>query len=128
MMPMAAPPPVPAGPTSNVPNISTPSLKPMDEAKYRTWMRAIGHTPENGMAVSPNLTGHDYDYRGFFQKYGPVNVDSGQHLTDEFKLPNHPTFSVESKYATGPYARYAGSWQGDRFVPPQVALAHAAPR
>lgn len=81
-------------------------------------MQAIGHTAANGMAVTPDFTGTNYDYRGFFQKHGPVPVGEGQHLTDEFKLPNHPTFSVESKYATGPYRRGAGSWKGETFIPP----------
>lgn len=118
-MPPSFPVPVrPQGaPTSNVPGVQPTQLTPMDEAKYRTWMRAIGHTPEAGMAVTPDFTGKDYDYRGFYQKYGAPDISKGQHLTDEFKLPNHPTYSVESQYAQGPYKRSAGSWQGEKFVP-----------
>lgn len=51
-------------------------------------------------------SGVDYDYRGFYQKYGNLTPQATNgHLTDEFKLPNHPTFSIESKYYNGqPYA------------------------
>ena len=51
-------------------------------------------------------SGVDYDYRGFYQKYGDLTPQATNgHLTDEFKLPNHPTFSIESRYYTGqPYA------------------------
>ncbi len=40
----------------------------------------------------------DYDYDGYIAKYGVPDQSKGQHLTDEFKLPNHITFSKESKY------------------------------
>lgn len=47
-------------------------------------------------------SGVDYDYRGFYKKYGNLTPQATNgHLTDEFKLPNHPTFSIESKYYTG---------------------------
>lgn len=108
-------------PTSNVPPVQPTQLTPTDEAKYRLWMRAIGHTKEAGMNVTPEFTGTDYDYRGFFSKYGTPDLQKGQHLTDEFKLPNHPTFSTESLYATGPYKASAGSWNGDLFEPPATA-------
>jgi hypothetical protein len=41
----------------------------------------------------------DYDLRGFYNENPNFNPsDPNQHLTDKFKLPNHPTFSNESKY------------------------------
>jgi hypothetical protein len=92
------------------------SLSKEQEAAYRAWMTKIGHTKAAGYKVDENGNGTDYDYRGFFQKYGPVDVAQGQHLTDEFKLPNHPTFSNESIYATGQNAARAGHWNGDTFV------------
>jgi hypothetical protein len=42
----------------------------------------------------------DYDMDGYVAKYGQPDQSKGQHLTDEFKLPNHITFSDESKYST----------------------------
>lgn len=41
----------------------------------------------------------DYDMAGYVAKYGKPDQSKGQHLTDEFKLPNHITFSVDSKYS-----------------------------
>lgn len=85
-------------------------------------MNAIGHTREAGYAVDPNFTGNDYDYRGYFAKYGPVQLGEGQHLTDEFKMPSHPTFSNESQYGQPgtPGAPYAGSWKGEEYTPSLV--------
>ena len=88
-----------------------------DEAAYRDWMRAIGHTKEAGYFVDDNFNGTNYDYRGYFKKYGPVLLSEGQHLTDEFKLPSHPTFSVESIYATGENKKKAGRWEGETYIP-----------
>jgi hypothetical protein len=41
---------------------------------------------------------NDYDLKGYFDKYGPVKIQGEQHLTNEFKKPNHVTFSNESIY------------------------------
>lgn len=51
-------------------------------------------------------SGVDYDLRGFYNKYGTLMPTSANgHLTDEFKKPIHPTFSIESRYYDGqPYA------------------------
>ena len=59
-----------------------------------------------------NDSGIDYDYRGFFKKYGNLNPQATNgHLTDEYKKPNHPTFSIESNYYTG--QPYAVNWNSD---------------
>ena len=41
----------------------------------------------------------DYDLRGAWLK-DPKSIGGKGHLTDEFKKPNHPTFSRDSKYST----------------------------
>lgn len=97
-------------------------LPPAQEAAYREWMVRIGHTPARGMAVDKNFTGTDYDYRGYFAKYGNTPLGGGRHLTDEFKLPNHETFSVESRYARGRDRAKAGHWDGDTYIPPTTNL------
>jgi len=51
------------------------------------------------IAPLPTKENPDYDYAGYIAKYGVPDQSKGQHLTDEFKLPNHPTFSNESKYS-----------------------------
>lgn len=107
------------------------------EQDYRGWLNTIGMTKKAGFAVDDDYTGKDYDLRGFYDKYGPVNVNvkGGQHFTDEFKLPNHETFSVESRYAVGDNAKKAGHWNGDTYVPPGApptsdvgGLTYGAPR
>jgi hypothetical protein len=44
--------------------------------------------------------GTGYDLEGYIGKNGIPDQSKGQHLTDEFKLPNHITFSTQSKYST----------------------------
>ena len=53
-----------------------------------------------------NDSGYDYDYKGYWKQYGGFDTNAANgHLTDEFKKPNHPTFSIESNYYNGqPYA------------------------
>jgi hypothetical protein len=57
----------------------------------------------------------DYDYAGYTAKYGPPDQSGGQHLTDEFKRPNHITFSNESIYNSpgaegGRWKQEGGKW------------------
>lgn len=72
-------------------------LNPEDEAKFRAW------------AEAKNKVGdlEDYDLRGFYNS-GQAFADNG-HATDEFKKPNHPTFSDQSKYH-GVDGFYGGNW------------------
>jgi hypothetical protein len=101
-------------------NLQRTTLPADQEKAYRAWLAKIGMTREAGYNIDENFTGRDYDLRGFFKKYGPVdvNVRGGQHFTDEFKLPNHETFSDQSMYATGPARALAGHWEGDKYIPP----------
>lgn len=91
------------------------ALEDGQEKLYRAWMDKIGMTPDKGMNVDADYTGRDYDMRGYFKKYGATEHADGQHFTDEFKLPNHETFSDQSIYATGEAARVAGTWEGDKY-------------
>lgn len=62
-------------------------------------------------------SGRDYDYRGFYKKYGNLTPQATNgHLTDEFKLPNHPTFSIESRYYTGQPNAVDWNAEGWRFA------------
>ena len=56
----------------------------------------------------PNKT--DYDYEGYVGAYGIPDQSKGQHLTDEFKLPNHITFSTGSRYSNP--QMQGGKWTG----------------
>lgn len=56
----------------------------------------------NKSQYRPWDTGYDYDLRGFYNQYGTLAPQATNgHLTDEYKYPSHPTFSVESKYYNG---------------------------
>lgn len=82
---------------------------PTEEMAYQKWKASL---PQNLQYEG------DYDLRGFYKQNPGFSVsDPTQHMTDEFKLPNHPTFSNESRYYTPATARMGGHWQGDVFVP-----------
>ena len=87
------------------------SLTREQEAKYQAW---------RSMLPKPLQYEGDYDLRGYWLDPNTVKDDikNGQHFTDTYKKPNHPTFSVESKYAVGDNIWKAGSWDGDKFTPP----------
>lgn len=72
------------------------------KAEYAEWAK-----------VNVTDSGHDYDYVGAFLAGEGRGKDPNGHLTDRWKKPNHPTFSTGSVYATGKYAKYAGTWQQD---------------
>lgn len=90
----------------------------MDEVK------AIQNT--NQVPAAYNIMNmSDYDTNGYVAKYGQPDQSKGQHLTDEFKLPNHTTFSDQSKYSSketpgGHWAKAKdGKWE---FAPTQYNL------
>ena len=91
--------------------------KPMEVPQYPM----ISQVPNNSLAgLVPRPL--DYDMQGYHNKYGYPSKTEGEHYTDEFKLPNHPTFSNESMYSQGNMK--GGSWQegkGDNynFIPSQ---------
>ena len=73
------------------------ALTTAQEAKYEAWVK--GNNNQN-RDMSGDV--YNYDLKGYWSKY--INGDSKQednangHLTDEFKKPNHPTFSDQSVY------------------------------
>lgn len=92
----------------------TTRLTPADEQSFQQWTRA------NKITGVDDPDSH-YDMRGFWQATGgaPHPPGSEQHFPDTFKQHGHPTFSVESKYSSGP--NDGGHWNGDTFVPPHEA-------
>ena len=74
-------------------------LTPQQEAAFAVWKQRM----------APNDSGEDYDLRGAF--LADAKHAANGHMTDQFKKPNHPTFSNQSQYA--PYApEQAGQWGG----------------
>src|SRR4051812_39929817 len=84
------------------------ALTPDEEAQFGKWKAKN----------APNDSGADYDLRGAFKAgLTPAGPEAGAnegHWPDTFKKPNHPTFSVESKYAK---FGNPGRWEGDTFIP-----------
>ena len=89
----------------------TSPLHPLKRVAFAEWKSMY----------APNDSGYDYDLQGAFN--AGVLPDKNGHWPDTFKKPNHPTFSIESKYAVGPYATRAGRWVGDAFIPAPVVRA-----
>lgn len=71
--------------------------------------------------VNPDYLSKDYDLQSAFQELPFKTMHDWQqnpeknHLPDTYKLPNHPTFSTESKYYKP--GMPAGYWKGDTYVP-----------
>lgn len=81
------------------------ALSPEDEASYQKWAKSSGHENDT----------YDYDMRGAW-KAGAGQNENG-HFTDQFKKPNHPTFSNESQYH-GVDGNEGGAWgkKGDAYT------------
>ena len=73
-------------------------LSPKEEVQFQAW------------AGDRLRDLYDYDLRGFW-KSGAAFAENG-HGADTFKKPNHPTFSVESKYS-GSEGKAGGRWAQD---------------
>mgnify|MGYP007012480998 CR=1 FL=1 len=64
--------------------------------------------------VNPQFMGPDYNLRAAYEELPFETMEAWRkdpntnHLPDTYKLPNHPTFSDESKYSQGPVI--GGSW------------------
>ncbi len=85
-------------------------LSPAEEAEFLAWKAK--HAPRD--------SGYDYDLRGAFKAKLTPGRDG--HWSDEFKKPNHPTFSNQSLYAEyGNPGTWAGKWDPKtRFYAPPV--------
>lgn len=95
-------------------------LSKEEQKEFDAW---IVEAKNNG-TIHPDDDGRDYDFKGFWKDM-IKNSDNGEeynantHFPDTYKKPNHETFSIESKYATGAMKKYAGSWDGDTYIPPK---------
>ncbi len=93
--------------------IDIPEPDENERSAFDAWLR------ENDVK-DPFHPDQHYDYVGSFRaREGRQKGVQDGHFTDRFKLPGHETFSNESQYARGPMARFAGSWNGDKFSPPK---------
>src|SRR5712692_8429662 len=82
-------------------------LSPEEEGQFQSWAQAQGRTKDL----------YNYDMRGWWKANQGGEVPAqGAHFTDEFKKPNHPTFSNESMYQ-GKDGFQGGSWGGTEAEP-----------
>jgi hypothetical protein len=89
------------------PAVNLTKLDPTEETSYNEWKSKLPTRLQSEV---------DYDLKGFWKEnknWSPENPNS--HMTDKFKLPNHPTFSNESQYYNPKTQKYGGSWQPTDF-------------
>jgi hypothetical protein len=87
-----------------------------DEMKFQKWKQKY----------APRDSDYDYDLRGAFKDNLKPDPKTG-HWDDKYKKPNHPTFSIYSKYAKD-RPDLAGTWDGDKYVPPKMRRGSGGPR
>ena len=95
-------------------------LTPDEQVEYNKYKAALGERGNDS----------DYDLQGYWLKYGRNEQPKaeGTHFTDEFKKPNHKTFSDQSIYdkekdKEGNELK-GGKWYGDTaYLPPASVLA-----
>lgn len=82
-------------------------LTPIEKIHYKLWLEAgFGNPRDIGV----------YDLQGYWKSgQWKNNTDPDNHGSDEFKKPNHPTFSAESKYSKqkGGSEYIGGVWRED---------------
>jgi hypothetical protein len=75
---------------------------------------------------------YDYDMRGWWSENKDKKLPGGgEHFTDKYKKPNHPTFSDESQYH-GKDGNEGGKWGGSEkeptFTPSKKMLEQTTPQ
>lgn len=101
-------------------------LQNFSDPAFNGWAKAFSESrakagQEGWEDIIYNLN-NDYDYKGFFDENKKeandlIYDDPNAHFTDKYKKPNHPTFSIESKYSTP--ENPGGHWVGDNYIKPK---------
>jgi hypothetical protein len=101
---------------SKIPSTSKTKLNPQEESGFSEWYTKTSNNL--GLDTNPDSPQQLYDYRGYFKEFGNVDMQRGQHFTDTYKLPGHPTFSIESKYYTPGMENNikVGRWEGEKYI------------
>ncbi|MDO9528023.1 MAG: hypothetical protein Q7J27_02565 [Syntrophales bacterium] len=93
------------------------SLPKKEEVEaFNAWLEKNGDRDPFNPAQHYDLLGafragiNRTDTKGNFASF-----NNGGHLPDTFKLPGHPTFSIESKYYKK--GMPAGRWEGEKYIP-----------
>lgn len=84
---------------------------------YQDWLKYKSNL--EGRDISQDE--QDYDLEGYFNSLNSTPIEGG-HLPDDFKKPNHPTFSNQSKYHI-PVIQQGGEWNEEgQFTPSDLNL------
>ena len=76
-----------------------------EQALYQQWIQNLAQ--QRGWDV--NHASDDYDMQGYWKKNNGAQTQyANGHFTDEFKKPNHMTFSDQSQYSGDRYK--GGTW------------------
>lgn len=86
--------------TPDFSNLYNTPIPPSKQAAFEKWLKTKGRPSDY----------FDYDVQGFW--LSGAGKDQRGHGSDQFKKPNHPTFSVESKYSTAQHP--GGKWVTDQ--------------
>lgn len=73
-----------------------------EEKNFRDWYNTYARA--HNLDLNPDAKEHYYDYRAYYKNRTKEQANEewklDSHLPDTYKLPGHPTFSVESIYST----------------------------
>jgi len=87
--------------------VNIPLPLPAEEAEFEQWLT------RNDIKEPFHVDQH-YDYVSAFRA-GIDRDAENAHFPDTYKLPGHPTFSIESQYYKP--GMKAGYWKGDEYIP-----------
>lgn len=85
------------------------ALTPQEMKEFSSWLDY--QSKLNNRNVGNDF--YNYDLQGFYKQNPSLNFKG--HLPDTFKKPNHPTFSIESKYSTKESP--GGFWLDELYIP-----------
>lgn len=73
-----------------------------EEKNFRDWYDTYARA--HNLDLNPDAKEHYYDYRAYYKNRTKEQANEewklDSHLPDTYKLPGHPTFSIESIYST----------------------------
>ena len=95
-------------------------IPPEKLSAYTAWLLSEGSRQGRDLLMDRG----DYDVQGYW--LAGERPDERGHGTDDYKKPNHPTFSDESVYH-GADGYYGGSWGNNEFVPGKTNLEFRTP-
>lgn len=78
---------------------------------FQSWIDEVSRMQGRKLEETP-----DYDLRAYYNKLKNNNPEEGTHFDDDFKNPNHMTFSTSSNKNV-PVIQQGGEWLKDSSIP-----------